>query len=100
MPDPATPLEEAMALLTVTTTTLAGSMHALMGSQSQFLRAASGADSNIALSQATPLLHSEVAEARKVDNTVDDKHRNGLLATLPVVDCVVDLLSLCYLGMK
>ena len=59
---------------------LVGSMQALMGSQSQFLRAASGADPNIALSQATPLLHSEVVEAQQIDNTVDDKHRNGLPA--------------------
>ena len=76
MADPATSLEEWREAMTL----LAGSMHALMGSQSQFLRAASGADSKIALSQATPLLHSEVAEAQKIDSTVDDKHRNGLLA--------------------
>ena len=64
-----------------TMTLLAASVNALVGSQSHFLRAASNADSNIALSQATPLLHSEVVEARLIDNTVDDRHRNGLPAS-------------------
>ena len=53
---------------------------ALTGSQTNFLRAASSADSNIALSQGTPLLYSEVVDARLIDNTVTDKHRNGLPA--------------------
>ena len=55
-------------------------MNTLAGSQSHFLRAASGADPNIGLSLATPLLPSEVLEAQQIDNTVDDKHRNGLRA--------------------
>ena len=53
---------------------------ALTGSQTNFLRAASSADSNIALSQGTPMLYSEVVDARLIDNTVTDKHRNGLPA--------------------
>ena len=75
-PAPAEPipsLQDAMALLTV-------SMQGMVGSQTQFLPAASGADPNIALSLATPLLPSEVLEAQQIDNTVDDKHRNGLPA--------------------
>ena len=58
-----------------TMTLLAASVNALVGSQTHFLRAASNADSNIALSQATPLLHSEVVEARLIDSTVHDRHR-------------------------
>ena len=88
MPDPATPLEEAMALLV-------GSMQMLVGSQGQFLRAASGADPNIALSQATPLLHSEVVEDQQIDNTVDDNacfHATanlGLMLATPLLDLAV-----------
>ena len=40
---------------------------ALTGSQTNFLRAASSADSNIALSHGTPLLYSEVVDARLID---------------------------------
>ena len=50
---------------------------ALAGSQSNFLRAANGADANIATSLDTPFLDSELVEARAIDNTVSDKHRNG-----------------------
>ena len=53
---------------------------ALTGSQTNFLRAACSADANIAISLGTPLLYSEVVEARVIDNTVTDKHRNGLPA--------------------
>ena len=56
-------------------------MQGMLGSQTQFLRAAAGADPNIGLSLATPLLPSEVLEAQQIGNTVDDKqHRNGLPA--------------------
>ena len=71
--EPIPTLEDAVALLTV-------AMQGMLGSQTQFLRAASGADPNIGLSLATPLLPSEVLEAQQIDNTVDDKHRNGLPA--------------------
>ena len=54
---------------------------ALTGSQSNFLRAANGADANIATSLDTPFLDSELVEARAIDNTVSDKHRNGRLAS-------------------
>ena len=53
---------------------------ALTGSQSNFLRAAGSADANIATSLGTPLLYSEQVEARVIDNTVTDQHRNGLPA--------------------
>ena len=53
---------------------------ALTGSQSNFLRAAGSADANIATSLDTPLLNSEQVEARAIDNTVTDQHRNGLPA--------------------
>ena len=67
------PLLDAMALLINTMSTFAGS-------QSHFLRAAVAADGNVSLSLATPLLYSEVLEAKAIDNTVDDRHRNGLRA--------------------
>ena len=73
-PAAADPLLDAMALLTNTMSTFAGS-------QSHFLRAAVAADQNIGLSLATPLLYSEVLEAKAIDNTVDDRHRNGLRAS-------------------
>ena len=53
---------------------------ALTGSQTNFLRAACSADANIAISLGTPMLYSEVVDARLIDNTVTDKHRNGLPA--------------------
>ena len=71
--EPIPPLEEALAQLTV-------AMQGMLGSQQQFMRAAAVADPNIGLSLATPLLPSEVLEAQQIDNTVDDKHRNGLPA--------------------
>ena len=67
------PLDEALAQLTV-------AMQGMLGSQQQFMRAAAVADPNIGLSLATPLLPSEVLEAQQIDNTVEDKHRNGLPA--------------------
>ena len=70
----ADPLQAAMTLLTNTMVTFAGS-------QSHFLHAAVSADQNIGQSLATPLLYSEVLEAKAIDNTVDDKHRNGLRAS-------------------
>ena len=73
-PAAADPLQDAMALLINTMSTFAGS-------QSHFLRAAVAADQNISLSLATPLLYSEVLEAKAIDNTVDDRHRNGLRAS-------------------
>ena len=63
-------LSDAVIASTAATTALAGS-------QSNFLRAANGADANIATSLDTPLLDSEQVEARAIDNTVSDKHRNG-----------------------
>ena len=60
--EPIPPLEEAIALLTV-------AMQGMLGSQTQFLRAAAGADPNIGLSLATPLLPSEVLEAQQIDNS-------------------------------
>ena len=68
-------LEEALAQLAV-------AMQGLVGSQQQFMRSASDADPNIGTSLATPLLPSEVLEAQEIDNTVEDKHRNGLPAAL------------------
>ena len=70
----ADPLQAAMTLLTNTMVTFAGS-------QSHFLHAAVAADQNISQSLATPLLYSEVLEAKAIDNTVDDRHRNGLRAS-------------------
>ena len=52
--EPIPSLEDAVALLIV-------AMQGMLGSQTHFLRAASGADPNIGLSLATPLLPSEVA---------------------------------------
>ena len=65
-------LSDAVIASTAATTALAGS-------QSNFLRAANGADANIATSLDTPFLDSELVEARAIDNTVSDKHRNGRL---------------------
>ena len=80
MPVSAEEFRETMNLLAASVTASITAVTALTGSQTNFLRAASSADSNIALSQGTPLLHSEVVEARLIDNTVTDKHRNGLPA--------------------
>ena len=63
-------LSDAVVASTAATTALAGS-------QSNFLRAAGSADANIATSLDTPLLISEQVEARAIDNTVSDQHRNG-----------------------
>ena len=69
----------------------------LATSQASFMRSAADADVNIGLSKSQPLLDSEIASAKVIDNTVDDDHRNGLPAferdTTPRVppDLVTDI---------
>ena len=59
---------------------LAVAVRGLLGSQTQFMRSAAEADPSIGTSLSTPLLPSEELEARAIDNTVEDDHRNGLPA--------------------
>ena len=71
---------EIMASLAEAVVASTAATAALTGSQTNFLRAAGSADANIAISLGTPMLYSEQVEARVIDNTVTDKHRNGLPA--------------------
>ena len=50
--------------------------------QSSFMRSAADADANIGLSKAHSLLPVGIVDARTIDNTVNDDHRNGLPAAL------------------
>ena len=54
----------------------------LTSSKSSFMRSAADADANIGLSKAHSLLPVGIVDARTIDNTVNDDHRNGLPAAL------------------
>ena len=53
----------------------------LATSQASFMRSAADADANIGISKSHPFLPSELFDIRLIDNTVDDKNRNGLPAS-------------------
>ena len=78
---------------------LADAVAGLTGSQASFMRSVADADVNIGLSKSHPLIHSELLAAQAIDNTVDNDHRNGMLASerdtlsLPHDDYVSDLRS-------
>ena len=78
--DPASDLEEALAVLAQNNALLTVAMASFATSQSSFMRSAADADANIGLSISHPLLLSEELAARDIDNTVDDSPRNGMAA--------------------
>lgn len=53
-----------------------------------FMRSAPDADANIGLSKSQPFVHHEIFAAQRIDRTVTEQHRNGLLPaardTLPI----------------
>ena len=67
---------------------LADAVAGLTGSQASFMRSAADADVNIGLSKSHPFIPSELLAAQAIDNTVDNDHRNDMLAserdTLPL----------------
>ena len=57
---------------------LTGAVATLATSQASFMRSAADADANIGSSKSQAFVHHEVFTAQRIDNTVDEQHRNGL----------------------
>ena len=76
------PTEEQTALLlqsmAESSRLLTNAVANLATSQASFMRSAADADANIGLSKAHPFIPSELAQARAIDNTVDNDNRTGL----------------------